>query len=166
MGINIATLAALFLSPPSLPPPKTALFRPAISRFMGATRRETRTRGFSHNVVIAPRIGLTIQPRSIDLSLSFAQAFRSFFRSVLARSFGVCIISIFLRFNCSARLAKRARRTACGKIYGWKTNDPLDFSLSRNWNRVEVQLMDLCGARDRVCMLRLLRKRARHFEPD
>jgi len=78
MGINIATHAALFFSPLSPPAPKTALFRPAISRFTAATR----ARGFSHNVVIAPRIGLTIQPRSIDLALSLVQAARSFFRSV------------------------------------------------------------------------------------
>lgn len=49
MGINIAT-PLFFSSPPS----PTALFRPAISRVMAATRRETRTRGFSHSVVIAP----------------------------------------------------------------------------------------------------------------
>lgn len=105
-------------------------------------------------------IGLTIQPRSIDQSLSFSLTstgfpFISFFFIVrrclylrIAFSFDLIVARENLR---NAGIFPLSRITACGetpaeRFTGGKTSDPARFQPLAEIETGEVQLMDFCGA--------------------
>lgn len=134
LGIIIATLLLFFLFFLSPLPP--ASIRRFLAARVTAQQRETRTRGFSHTVVIALDWPNNSGYAAIGLSFSFYPVYfpvffllSSYFSIHTARPFGgICsAYSVFLRYDLIvARVAKFALVRSCGetvavKIYERKT---------------------------------------------